>query len=532
MFNSVSKIIAVLLIVGMNWNGLAAVFGTVAYFTDSAEVSGITITAGTLDVDANAPIFSPMIDATNTVSTGDLTIRNIGSLPFQYRVSATTTGDLCGKLNLTATNGTTTTSFNDFPISSGVISATSSEIWTVRASLANSLTTATSTCVIIFSVDAWQDNLSQGQGFIDHQEITSIVTAGSAESLTSNLSSLCSHNPNIVINEFLPNPIGDDDAAIPGGEWVELYNADDHPVDLNGWLLYTSNTSYGMSINSGNTNNGSTVIYPGGFLVVFRDGNSNFEINNSGAEKLRLFDQPIGEGVEDIDGVSYNAIAPEGKSFARIPDGIGEWIDPIPTPGAPNRLYKLEAANPQKLDVDAVGSGAEIKQAEQEQAGGAVLENDPVDLVAADAEKEAEENQEDEGEDGAAGGDEGNLAGNDLAGDNSDGGDQNTGTDGGGQAEGGAAGESAGGDNQQQGSDVGGAGMGQATVGGNENTGGGTGGNAGGGGGTGSGGDGGAGNGGQGSDDNGNGSGDGGDEGAGGGTGGGSGSEGGQATEE
>jgi hypothetical protein len=28
----------------------------------------------------------------------------------------------------------------------------------------------------------------------------------------------------------------------------------------------------------------------------------------------------------------------EGKSFARIPDGTGNWVDPIPTPGGPNRL--------------------------------------------------------------------------------------------------------------------------------------------------------------------------------------------------
>ncbi len=28
----------------------------------------------------------------------------------------------------------------------------------------------------------------------------------------------------IVINEFLPNPIGKDNDLMPGGEWVELYN--------------------------------------------------------------------------------------------------------------------------------------------------------------------------------------------------------------------------------------------------------------------------------------------------------------------
>jgi hypothetical protein len=38
-----------------------------------------------------------------------------------------------------------------------------------------------------------------------------------------------------------------------------------------------------------------------------------------------------------LDQHSYTgAEAPEGKSIARIPDGIGAWVDPIPTPGAQN----------------------------------------------------------------------------------------------------------------------------------------------------------------------------------------------------
>jgi len=36
-------------------------------------------------------------------------------------------------------------------------------------------------------------------------------------------------------------------------------------------------------------------------------------------------------------GVSIGEV-PVDKSYARIPDGIGNWIDPIPTPGTPNKL--------------------------------------------------------------------------------------------------------------------------------------------------------------------------------------------------
>ena len=42
----------------------------------------------------------------------------------------------------------------------------------------------------------------------------------------------------------------------------------------------------------------------------------------------------------------YNAVGtlgsvPADKSYARIPDGTGDWVDPIPTPGAPNVLENI-----------------------------------------------------------------------------------------------------------------------------------------------------------------------------------------------
>jgi hypothetical protein len=302
--------------------------------------------------------------------------------------------ELSGELN--GTGGfSTPMAINSFVSSDTLIASSAIDNWILRATLKPGTVLVgaeVTTCAITLAVDAWQDNLPLGQGFNDHEEIVMNPITGS-EFVYNNtpLGLGCTHNPNIVLNEFLPNPVGDDSAAMPGGEWVELYNADNHPVDLNGWLLYTSDTRYGMTIYSGNTNNGSTIIYPGGFLVVFRNGDPNFEIKNSGAEELRLFDRPIGEGVEDIDGVSYDAIAPEGKSFARIPDGIGEWIDPKPTPGEPNELSELEAANPQKLDTVEVGGEVETQQAEPEQIGGAVSESD---LAAGAAEELAEEDDE------------------------------------------------------------------------------------------------------------------------------------------
>lgn len=148
----------------------------------------------------------------------------------------------------------------------------------------------------------------------------------------------------IVMNEFLPNPAGADDAAKPAGEWVELYNNGSVAVDVNGWALYDVADSNDLVVSTGNSDNngntadaGETVVNPGGYLVVYRDGDANFELNNAGGDSVRLYNAPIGSGAL-VDSYSYTlpSPVPDNKSFARIPDGTGAWVDPDPTPGKPN----------------------------------------------------------------------------------------------------------------------------------------------------------------------------------------------------
>jgi hypothetical protein len=78
MIKRFAKIISILLIVGMNWSGSAAVLGTIAYFTDSAEIAGITITAGNLaftaaetDLPNNNILYPGEVFARNQRRTGD-----------------------------------------------------------------------------------------------------------------------------------------------------------------------------------------------------------------------------------------------------------------------------------------------------------------------------------------------------------------------------------------------------------------------------------------------------------------------------
>lgn len=171
----------------------------------------------------------------------------------------------------------------------------------------------------------------------------------------------------VVINEFLPNPAsGNDDDKMPGGEWVELYNKSDVDVDVAGWYLYDSHDNHFMKISLGNSDNngnttdsGETTIPAHGWLVVYRNGDSDFSLNNN-SDEIRLFDGKINEGGILIDSYSYSGRdyssltptpgaangndqsggsgnnIPQGKSFVRYPDGSDNWIDPVPTPGKAN----------------------------------------------------------------------------------------------------------------------------------------------------------------------------------------------------
>jgi len=146
---------------------------------------------------------------------------------------------------------------------------------------------------------------------------------------------------NIVINEFLPDPLGDDSAPMPDGEWVELYNKSTDDVDVSGWFL-TNSSPQKVYINSSNTNTGGTTVPAKGFLVVYLNSQYADWLDND-TDIVSLF---VGKWLWLIDFHAYNKllgdIVLENKSFARIPDGSNTWYDPIPTPGAPNKLSEEE----------------------------------------------------------------------------------------------------------------------------------------------------------------------------------------------
>jgi len=147
----------------------------------------------------------------------------------------------------------------------------------------------------------------------------------------------------IVINEFLPDPFGSDNAAMPGGEWVELYNTSTTSINVNNWKLCDFSIlpcQRPILISSTNTNTGDTWIPGKGYLVVFLNGTYPGWMNNDGGDMITLYNASNTQ----IDQRGYFGITVvEGKTFARFPDGSIFWYDPIATPGQENILESSDA---------------------------------------------------------------------------------------------------------------------------------------------------------------------------------------------
>jgi hypothetical protein len=165
-----------------------------------------------------------------------------------------------------------------------------------------------------------------------------------------------------VLNEFLPNPngleygfdFGEDGDSMPKGEWIELYNNADTNIDLAGWYIKDL-AGHTINITATNTQPATTTILAHKWLVVYMNGSI---LNNSGPETITLYNNlNVSQDSYSYDGGTYcdmeptpddnNDTNPSGrcvssvpgnKSYARIPDGIGAWVDPIPTPGISNEL--------------------------------------------------------------------------------------------------------------------------------------------------------------------------------------------------
>lgn len=132
----------------------------------------------------------------------------------------------------------------------------------------------------------------------------------------------------VLINEFMPDPPGSDQE----GEWIELYNPSSESINLEGWFLTDSAEDHILQITENNTNTGSTIIPSEGFLVVYRNNDNDFSLNNNG-DTVKLFDSES----RLVDSYSYDIYPGENRSIGRCPDGSNSWqVFEEATPGCEN----------------------------------------------------------------------------------------------------------------------------------------------------------------------------------------------------
>ena len=139
----------------------------------------------------------------------------------------------------------------------------------------------------------------------------------------------------VLINEFVPNPDGDDS----GSEWIELYNASADTVDLTGWTLEwgTKSFSSSASIDGASIAPGAYFVI-GGEFVAGADATASIALGNasSSGDGLRLLcpDESVADtviygpnnddGWIDDTGSESQSLAPKpgnGTCHARIQDG-------------------------------------------------------------------------------------------------------------------------------------------------------------------------------------------------------------------
>ena len=390
LYKPIIKIICLLIIIGLNWAGLSAVIETIAYYQDSEDSSQNGFSAATLDfslVNNHIEDFIGM-EAESDIEFASLVIKITGSLDVQYEVYAekiSGNDNFCNALLLEAKhNGIE--KHNGTLLSLSVPAIPQLGTWEFKIDLPVSASNVPHgvECNVDLVFKGWRTDVVsfEDSGFTDEERINLRLTSRM-----------------IVLNEFLPNPdglaygfdFGQDKSSMPQGEWVELYNNSDYDFDLAGWYIKDSldTDTNKIMITAANTYPAGTVINAKSWLVVYMN---KAVLNNTG-DTVKLFDnterlvdsytytttsdycniEPTPGDKNTTEASGSCAGVPPNKSYARIPDGIGDWVDPIPTPGMANKLNEELVEEPvEELVEEPISDGIEEP----------VIEEEPTDIEA------------------------------------------------------------------------------------------------------------------------------------------------------
>src|SRR3989339_902309 len=251
-----------------------------------------------------------------------------GQAAFPYSQTKLTLVNSGGSLELIAPDGSVRDSVNYPESEEGQSFARSGSDWfwtvtptpgavnviaTKNEDEATDTTTGSETDTADDSADEVADSATEETTDEAAAETESDSTEGSATETTE------ATTANVVLSEFLPDPIGDDTT----GEWIELQNLDMSEADLTGWLLDD------MEGGSSPFELDGLTISGGGYLMLARPI-TKLALNND-ADSVRLI-RPDGSVADQT---SYDDTN-EGESLARGEDG---WFrTESPTPGAGSLL--------------------------------------------------------------------------------------------------------------------------------------------------------------------------------------------------
>lgn len=185
-------------------------------------------------------------------------------------------------------------------------------------------------------------NRTDGENF----ELSSTITPNSANTITAPSSPTpkptaetedeeestfsYDYSSKIVINEFLPNPNGDDTAQ----EYIEIKSLDTRKIRLIGWAI-----DDGVGGSSPYRFADGDTISPNQILVLFRS-KTKIALNND-QDIVQLLDP----NKKIVSTVTYKPKIIEGQSFNRTVEGIFMWSEEL-TPGKENTIFIREKESP------------------------------------------------------------------------------------------------------------------------------------------------------------------------------------------
>jgi len=79
-------------------------------------------------------------------------------------------------------------------------------------------------------------------------------------------------------------------------------------------------------------------------------------------DEVKIYNRALNadEVLEHYNAANLSGSVPVDKSYARIPDGSANWVDPIPTPGGPNILEPLQNQGIEQTENDYIEDVAEV----------------------------------------------------------------------------------------------------------------------------------------------------------------------------